>query len=449
MLIDFSFNNYLSFADEANFSMVASNTVKECENDVASGNNVWKNPSSSLRLLKSAAIYGANGSGKSTIVSAMADFRSLVLYSFINEGLVTNICKKFFRFSIDGRDNPVSMQMIFMANNTRYRLGFQLKNGEVMTEWLFALQEGSVKESYCYKREQSEIKVNTRIFKGSNGVGPKTRRDSLFISTCAQFNVDISMEIKNWFAKRFNILSGQDDTMAYTADIFMHDNEIRENIIKMVNLVDTNIKGISVKESLVDEKEIQAEENKRLAEALMRIRNIGQTPQSIKKVEIFTNHNVYSGNETVDKITMPFEAESLGTIRMFSFLGPWFDTLRNGGVLIIDEFGMSLHTKLSIELLKLFSAVANPHCAQLIITTHDTNILRKDLLRRDQIWFTEKSDQGVSDLYSLVEYKINQATSVRNDASFGKDYLLGRYGAIPYFGNIQQFIADYGKQEEE
>jgi hypothetical protein len=74
--------------------------------------------------------------------------------------------------------------------------------------------------------------------------------------------------------------------------------------------------------------------------------------------------------------------------------------------------------------------------------------LRKDLLRRNQIWFTEKSEQGVSDLYSLVEYKINQATSVRNDASFGKDYLLGRYGAIPYFGNIQQFIADYGKQEE-
>lgn len=448
MLIDFSFNNYLSFADEANFSMVASNTVKECENDIASGNNVWKNSSSTLRLLKSAAIYGANGSGKSTIVSAMADFRSLVLYSFINEGLVTNICKKFFQFSNEGREKPVSMQMIFMANNTRYRLGCQLKNGEVMTEWLFALQEGSVKESYCYKRELSEIKVNTRVFKGSNGVGPKTRRDSLFISTCAQFNVDIAMEIKNWFAKRFNILSGQDDTMAYTAEIFMHDSEIRENIIKMVNLVDSNIKGINVKESLVDEKEIQAEENKRLAEALMRIRNIGQTPQSIKKVEIFTNHNVYSGKETIDKIAMPFEAESLGTIRMFSFLGPWFDTLRNGGVLIIDEFGMSLHTKLSIELLKLFSAVVNPYCAQLIITTHDTNILRKDLLRRDQIWFTEKSEQGVSDLYSLVEYKINQATSVRNDASFGKDYLLGRYGAIPYFGNIQQFIADYGKQEE-
>jgi len=191
----------------------------------------------------------------------------------------------------------------------------------------------------------------------------------------------------------------------------MHDNEIRENIIKMVNLIDSNIKDINV-----NEKEIQAEK------------------QSTKKVEIFTNHNVYSGDETVGNIAIPFEAESLGTIRMFSFLGPWFDTLRNGGILIIDDFGMSLHTKLSIEFLKLFSEVANTEdCAQLIITTHDTNILRKDLLRRDQIWFTEKNEQGVSDLYSLVEYKINQATSVRNDVSFSKDYLLGKYGAVPYF----------------
>jgi len=411
MLIDFSFNNYLSFADETSFSMVAANTVKECES-----NNVWKNSDSTLRLLKSAAIYGANGSGKSTVVSAMADFRSLVLFSFINEGLVATICKKFFQFSTNGREKPVSMQMIFMMNNTRYRLGFQLKDGEIMTEWLFALQEGSVKESYCFKRKQSEIKVNTRIFKGSNGIAPKTRRDSLFISTCAQFNVGIAMEVKNWFAKRFNILSGQDDTIAYTAEIFMHDNEIRENIIKMVNLIDSNIKDINVNERSVDEKEIQVEK------------------QSTKKVEIFTNHNVYSGDETVGNIAIPFEAESLGTIRMFSFLGPWFDTLRNGGILIIDDFGMSLHTKLSIEFLKLFSEVANTEdCAQLIITTHDTNILRKDLLRRDQIWFTEKNEQGVSDLYSLVEYKINQTTSVRNDASFSKDYLLGKYGAVPYF----------------
>ena len=89
----------------------------------------------------------------------------------------------------------------------------------------------------------------------------------------------------------------------------------------------------------------------------------------------------------------------------------------------------------------------NLYGAQLIMSTHDTNLLRKDLLRRDQIWFVEKDKLGSSDLYSLVEYKVNQATSVRNDASFEKDYLLGKYGAIPYFGNIEKFITDYGKEE--
>ena len=139
--------------------------------------------------------------------------------------------------------------------------------------------------------------------------------------------------------------------------------------------------------------------------------------------------------------------ESLGTNKLFALLGPWFDTLKNGGVLIVDEYGASLHTQLSLKLINLFHSKMNLYGAQLIMSTHDTNLLRKDLLRRDQIWFVEKDKLGSSDLYSLVEYKVNQATSVRNDASFEKDYLLGKYGAIPYFGNIEKFITDYGKEE--
>ena len=127
-------------------------------------------------------------------------------------------------------------------------------------------------------------------------------------------------------------------------------------------------------------------------------------------------------------------------------IGPWLDTLQKGKTLIVDEFGASIHTKLSIELIRLFQSKLNNE-AQLIVATHDTNLLRKDLFRRDQIWFVEKSAEGVSDLYSLAEYKINQATSVRNDASFYKDYLMGKYGAIPHFGNISKFIEDYGKEQ--
>lgn len=158
---------------------------------------------------------------------------------------------------------------------------------------------------------------------------------------------------------------------------------------------------------------------------------------------------MYHDGQVVGNEPLNFKFESLGTTKLFALLGPFFDTIHNGGILIIDEFGTSLHTQLSIELLKLFYSTMNASYAQLIITTHDTNLLRKDLLRRDQIWFIEKTSKGVSDLYSLVEYKINQANSVRNDASFSKDYLLGRYGAIPYFGNLDKFISEYGKEEEQ
>lgn len=108
----------------------------------------------------------------------------------------------------------------------------------------------------------------------------------------------------------------------------------------------------------------------------------------------------------------------------------------------MDEFGSHLHTKLSLDLVKIFQKATNAS-AQLIVATHDTNLLRRDLLRRDQIWFAEKNDRGVTDLYSLVEYRIDQARAVRNDASYGKDYLLGRYGAIPYFGDVEQFLGGW------
>ena len=117
--------------------------------------------------------------------------------------------------------------------------------------------------------------------------------------------------------------------------------------------------------------------------------------------------------------------------------------MEKGKILIVDELDSRLHTKLTTELIKIFQSEINTKNAQLIFASHDTNLLRKDLFRRDQIWFTEKTKFGATDLYSLVEYKINQATSVRNDASFEKDYLIGKYGAIPYFGNIKNFINDF------
>ena len=293
--------------------------------------------------------------------------------------------------------------------------------------------------------------LNSSAANGSTrGIAAKTRNNALFLSTAAQFNVSVAMIIKEWFRKRFNVLSGLDDTLAYTARAFMHNSLARQQILSMIGIVDNCIKDVSIEENV---KEVNPHEPPFSILARLGINMTTDMNQRVEKIEqhelqINAIHKMYANSREVGDKALNFRFESLGTTKLFALLGPFFDTIQNGGVLIIDEFGTSLHTQLSIELLKLFHSSMNISGAQLVITTHDTNLLRKDLLRRDQIWFTEKSTEGVSDLYSLVEYKINQANSVRNDASFSKDYLAGRYGAIPYFGNLDKFISEYGKKEE-
>lgn len=435
----------MSYRDEVSLNMAAANTVKEFEDNDGYSNIIL---SEGKRYLRTAAIYGANGSGKSTIIAALDIFRAMVLRSFMDENLVKQVSSLYYHFDTDSISEPISMQIIFVDKDKRYRYGFEVKNGKVLTEWLFVLEAGATKESYCFKRQGQETVINNKKIKGARGVDDKTRSNALYLSTAAQFNVKVAMEVKEWFRKRFNILSGlTDSTLIFTANEFMHNDLIREQILRMISCVDACIKGLDVKDNI---KEVQTKEAP--VEVLSRL-GINLPPDIKQRIEkheldIQASHDIYTNGTVVGNELLNFKFESLGTTKLFALLGPFFDTIQNGGVLVIDEFGASLHTQLSIELLKLFHSAMNSSGAQLIITTHDTNLLRKDLLRRDQIWFSEKSHEGVSDLYSLVEYKINQANSVRNDASFSKDYLLGRYGAIPYFGNIEQFIADYGKQEE-
>ena len=448
MLIDFTIRNFMSYRDEVSLSMVASTTVKECESNDSYSNVSFTE--SGKRYLRTAAIYGANGSGKSSVIAAMNIFKSVVLQSFVDDNIVKSLSKLYYRFDVESAKMPISMQMIFVSDGERYRYGFEVSQGKVQSEWLYVLFDGSTKESYCFKREDQNIRVNPKVVKKARGVDSKTRDNALYLSTAAQFNVEIAIRIKEWFRKRFNILSGLDDTLAFTANTFMHNDVIRSQILKMISIVDNCIKNVNVNEnvSVVNQQDSSFEILSGLG-----INISSDTSKQIDKIEkheleILATHNLYDDRKIVGDESLNFKFESLGTTKLFALLGPFFDTIQNGGVLIIDEFGTSLHTQLSVELLKLFYSTMNTSGAQLIITTHDTNLLRKDLLRRDQIWFAEKSSEGVSDLYSLVEYKINQSNSVRNDASFSKDYLLGRYGAIPYFGNIDRFIIEYGGKKE-
>ncbi|MDP1974096.1 MAG: AAA family ATPase, partial [Sediminibacterium sp.] len=161
------------------------------------------------------------------------------------------------------------------------------------------------------------------------------------------------------------------------------------------------------------------------------------------KIDITTIHKKYNNdNEVVgfEKFDMRRQ-ESSGTNKVFNISGPVFDVLKNGGVLIIDELDASLHPLITLTITKLFnSSEFNKTNAQLIFATHDTNLFEYGHYRRDQIYFVEKDVYGASDLYSLVEYKEDGGKKVRKDRSFEKDYIQGRYGAIPYIGNLHKLI---------
>jgi len=436
MLIDFSFKNFRSFKKEVTLSMMAAKSLRD---DTTAGDDYSNvlDGFGGYKYLRIASIYGANASGKSTVIQAMTFFRIMILSSVSDEHIIDHF-QDYFLFDDVSCNEPTSFEMNFVIKDKAYRYGFEILHDSVYSEWLFETLPQTMRESYCFKRERKNIKVNSRVFKGARGLDEKTRHNALFLSTTAQFNVATAMEIKEWFRKSFNILSGLDETIHFTANQFLHDSVMQKEILDYIKLIDLGIQNITISDEVVkNEDDIKKDliTSGILPPALMK--------GNLRRIEISSFHNYYKGEEDAGQAALPFNKESLGTQKTFSFLGPWFDTLRRGGVLVIDEFGTSLHTQLAKKLLQLFQSVLNRQGAQLIITTHDTNLLHRDLLRRDQIWFTEKNDKGFSDLYSLVEYKINQASSVRNDATFSKDYLAGKYGAIPFFGNIDRFIKEY------
>ena len=436
MFIDFSFRNFRSFNKEVTLSMMAAKSLRD---DTTAGDDYSNvlDGFGGYKYLRIASIYGANASGKSTVIQAMNFFRIMLLSSVSDEHIIDHF-QDYFLFDDVSCNEPTSFEMNFVINDKEYRYGFEILHDSVYSEWLFETLPQTMRESYCFKRERKNIKVNSRVFKGARGLDEKTRHNALFLSTTAQFNVATAMEIKEWFRKSFNILSGLDETIHFTANQFLHDSVMQKEILDYIKLIDLGIQNITISDEVIkNEDDIKKDliTSGILPPALMK--------GNLRRLEISSFHNYYKGEEDAGQAALPFNKESLGTQKTFSFLGPWFDTLRRGGVLVIDEFGTSLHTQLAKKLLQLFQSVLNRQGAQLIITTHDTNLLHRDLLRRDQIWFTEKDNKGFSDLYSLVEYKINQASSVRNDATFSKDYLAGKYGAIPFFGNIDRFIKEY------
>ncbi len=425
MLIEFSVGNYRSFKEQVTFSMVAANLV--AKDKKLDENNVFE-VDDDLKLLKSAAIYGANASGKSNIARAL----NFMGWFMINSSKETQSTEKIgveqFKLNTETEDKPSFFEIVFLMNGKRYRYGFEATRDKVDSEWLFYVPKS--RETKLFERKLDNISVS-KIYK-ADGIQQKTRHNALFLSVSAQFNVKIAEKILDWITNTVRVVSGLDDEgyREYTV-ICLTDNENKDEIIQLIKKLDLGFGNLKVKKSEVT---VNYFPNELPDEVKNFIIKNGRKAIS---VSVQTMHQKIdeTGNPVSTELFDLDEQESEGTQKVFALAGLLVDTLKNGKVLIIDEFDARVHPFISRAIVELFNSnETNQNNAQLIFMTHDTNLLSNKLFRRDQIWFTEKNRYGATDLYSLAEYK------VRNDASFESDYIKGRYGAIPYIGNLNHLL---------
>jgi hypothetical protein len=404
--------------------MVAANLV--AKDKKLDENNVFE-VDDDLKLLKSAAIYGANASGKSNLAKALGFMRWFMINSSKETQSTEKIGVERFKLSTETEDKPSFFEIVFLMNGKRYRYGFEATRDKVVSEWLFYVPKS--RETKLFERKLDNISVS-KTYK-ADGIQQKTRHNALFLSVSAQFNVKLAEKILDWLTNRVKLVSGLDDRgyRRYTVNCLMN-NKNKNEIIQLLKKLDLGFGDIKVKESEVHADSLPSELPDEIKNFI--IKNGGTKATSIQ-----TMHQTFDekGNSVSIALFNLDEQESEGTQKVFALAGPLVNTLKDGKVLIIDEFDARIHPLISRAIVELFNSnETNPSNAQLIFMTHDTNLLSNKLFRRDQIWFVEKNRYGATDLYSLAEYK------VRNDASFESDYIKGRYGAIPYIGNLNHLI---------
>lgn len=425
MLIEFRTANCLSFKEMAEFSMLAS---KDKTNE--DSNTFLFNGS---RFLKSAAIYGANGSGKTNFVQAIDFMRDLVLG-------ISPVRNYAYRLDKTMKEEPSFFEVIFIKDDKRYRYGFELSRKNVLSEWLFYVP--TTRETTLFTREKQNITIG-RSFKEGKVLSDSVKSDKLFLSFVAQLDgAKVAQSIIEWF-KDMSVMSGLDSDVSDTVNILSEKGKSSEKrkkqVLDILHRFDIQIEDITIKErdfvplvppsgsDMSDQMKVVIES----LNTLMEKEGGGKTPP-----QVITHRKTYeNGKESgLEEFDLQWY-ESDGTKKLFALAGSLAQSLETGQTIVVDELESKLHPLVTKEIVKLFnSKISNKKNAQLIFTTHDTNLLQGNHFRRDQIWFTEKDKFGSSHLYSLLEYK------PRKDASFQKDYINGRYGAIPYIGDFNSLI---------
>lgn len=429
MLIRFKVSNFLSFKEETEFSMVAGK-------ERIHSHHVIKGKKNQPNLLRAALLYGANAAGKSNFVKAIEYARLLVL----GKGKALLIPDKF-KLNEEFPNKPSIFIFEIISDEKVYEYGFKIRVGVFYEEWL---TEFSKNTEIClfkreYKRSKKDVFEETDFPKKKSDkeflkfVQRSTPLNKLFLTQCKDNNVEWFKSIYDWFESTLEIIypnsydSGLEERLRENAAFNQFFKELNKKAgtgvssFEIVNFYgQTDEWGRPVGLLLPPSFNKSGEEITRKG-----------TGKIIPRLQLFHGNEEVSQGNIFTETHFEKEQESDGTQRLFDLAFPFYDlaTSETPKVYIIDELERNLHTNLSYMLLK--SYLEQEGKGQLIATTHDTHLLDLDLLRRDEIWFAEKDEHGATQLYSLYDF------NPRYDKNIEKDYLLGRYGAIPFLGNLE------------
>ncbi len=397
MLVNFSFKNFRSFKDEMTLSMEAA-SIQELSDAVVK--------SCGEELLPVAVMYGANSSGKSNVLKALKAMRDVLLNS-VKLNPKDKLEADPFSLNETSASEPTSFEIQFTINGSKFRYGFDYTSEEIIVEWLYEKRPGE-REFELFLRSGNEFKISKSRFAEGIGKQDATPANRLFVSLVAQLNGKVSQAILDWFSN-IEYMSGMDGKgyAGKTLRTIFYQEDGNEEIMNLLYQTHLGFNGLQVIMNTGDEESVDSK----------------------------TVHNIFDANGNIigQKEFPTDKMESEGTKKMIEIAGPLVDAIRLGKILVVDELDAKLHPFLTRKIIGLFmDKDFNKNGAQLIFATHDTNLLNIQYLRRDQIWFTEKDKSDSTELYSLVEFRDESGNKVRNDRNIEKDYINGRYGAIPF-----------------
>lgn len=415
MLIQFNFKNYKSFRDETTLDLSAAK-MKEFESSVVTIGGE--------KILPVAAVYGANASGKSNVYSAFEFMTAYVENSFFygdDDKTFADARPTPFLFDNRARNAESMFEVYFTipgeSAEKTYNYGFCIDEKGITEEWLNTKAKSAreFKSVFYRNTEKQELDLRGIVKVSRDNIEVALNRQVLIISLGAKLKVEKCKQIRDWFLLNEFTDFGDEMTNLFLSRTlpkgFMEDEKVREDVLKYFASFNKQITGFKVEE--VPSKEDQKE----------------------KAYTIDALHRLI---DSEDDAKLPLHQESAGTLKMFAMYPVLHEVLEKGGVLCIDELNSRLHPLLVRNFILTFlNPEINKNHAQLIFTTHDTWQLSNQLLRRDEIWFTEKDEKGLSSLYSLADFVDEGGSRIRKDENYEKNYLLGKYGAIPSLETIR------------